>query len=60
MRMFLAFCALLGVVLVTLKLAGKLACSWWLVLSPFWGAGVACLFFLVPMVLVLLWINRLK
>jgi len=47
-------------VLVTLKLAGKLACSWWWVLSPFWGAGVACLFFLVPMVLVLLWINRLK
>ena len=33
----IGFFGLLAIVLITLKLLGKITWSWWLVLSPIWG-----------------------
>ena len=32
----ISFCGLLAIVFITLKLLGKIAWSWWWVLSPIW------------------------
>ena len=33
----IGFFGLLAIVLITLKLLGKITWSWWIVLSPIWG-----------------------
>jgi len=48
----IGFFGLLAIVLITLKLLGKITWSWWLVLSPIWGS--IALFGLIAMVVLLI------
>lgn len=55
----IGFFGLLAIVLITLKLLGKITWSWWLILSPLWG-GFAFFFLVCCGVLLLaaLWDGR--
>ena len=48
----IGFVGLLTIVFITLKLLGKIAWSWWWVLSPIWITTIIVLIVLLVMILV--------
>ena len=52
----IGFVGLLTIVFIVLKLLGKIAWSWWWVLSPIWiSTIVAILFLLIYFIIVIKW-----
>jgi len=49
---------LLGVVLVVLKLLGKITISWWWCTAPFWGPVVLLIAVLLLLLPFIIWIGR--
>jgi len=48
----IGFCGLLTIVLITLKLLGKITLSWWWVLSPLWISAAIVLAFIALFLLI--------
>ena len=52
----IGFAGVLTIAFIILKLLGKIAWSWWWVLSPIWiSAIVAILFLLIYLIIVIKW-----
>ena len=52
----IGFVGVLTIVFIVLKLLGKIAWSWWWVLSPIWiSAIIAILFLLIYLIIIIKW-----